>query len=1642
MNALKSFTSAKSQALAVILLLAFTAPARASTPPPGAGGLYFDGINDYVTFGAAPALGVSNFTLEAWFLPLGTGSTGSTGTGGVSGVPLVTKGRGENDNTITNCNYFLGIRGSDRVLTADFEDNATGDNHPVAGTTPVQSNVWQHAAVTYDGTRWVIYLNGQSNGTTTTGSTTPRFDSIQHAALGSALNSSGTPQGFFDGVLDEVRIWNVVRTPAQISNNFQLRITNATGLIARWSLDETNGTVVTNTGSSGVNGTRVNGPVSAAGYPFDNPPPLNGPPDAPVLTAPANNATNIALTTTLSATVSDPDANPLTVTFYGRALVTNAAGPDFTIVTLPDTQYYSATTNGGLPAMFQAQTDWIVANRVASNIVMVTHMGDIVQNGDNGGNSVEWLVATNAMYRLENPLTTLLANGIPYGVAVGNHDQSPIGNADGSTLFFNQFFGESHFLGFDYYGGHYGTNNDNNFILFSASGLDFILINLEYDETPAAAVLAWAEGLLNTYTNRRAILTSHYLIGTGNPAAFGAQGQITYDALKDNRNLSLMLCGHVAGEGRRSDTFDQHTIHTLLADYQGRANGGDGWLRIMTFSPSNNIIRVQTYSPWLNQYETDANSRFDVPYLMTLPAFAPLATNNVASDNSTTANWASLAPNTPYEWYAVVSDGSLYATSAVRTFRTGAAPAPGATPQPGDLVFNEYSADNNANGVDFFELLTLTDGLDLRGLRVSDNEITNAATGQLNNGESVFVFGSDNFLANVPAGTVIAVYGGTNGVVTDTTVAPLAGDWSLTLAPGTGVTISADGLGGTPAGGLSTTGEALYLYLPGQDGTSAGTDNVYLDYLTWETTGLIAPTGIVDVSFPAPADNGYFIGTTAAQADATNSWVIVDSLSLGAQTPGAANLGQNLDTLRGLPTVTLTSPVNGSSFTAGATVNFAATASDPGGSVAKVEFLAGATKLGEDTNAPYQFAWVSPANGAYTLRALATDNDGLTNASAPVNITVGPVAIQLLRGPYLQLSTPEAVTIRWRTDIVSSSRVIYGTNLADLNLTNLVAGPVTNHEVRLTNLAPATRYYYAISSAGTALAGGDANHFFLTHPPEGSHDPLRVWVIGDAGRADANQAAVRDGFVNFNGASPVHVWLQLGDNAYNNGTDAEYQAAVFTMYSNQLRNIVTWPAVGNHDTAGSTAFSTNYPYFAMFTLPTNAEAGGVPSGLEHYYSFDHGPAHFVCLDSMTSDRATNGAMADWLRADLLANTNRWVIAYFHHPPYTKGSHDSDSLSDSAGAMVEMRENFLPILEAGGVDLVLTGHSHSYERSFLIDGHYNYSSNFSATNIVQPGSGRETNSAGAYVKPANFAGPPGGRRGAVYAVAGSSGGISGGPLNHPAMYVSLNLLGSMVLDITSNRLDAVFLREAGAAAVSNDWFSIVKTDFAPVASNVTYAITHDGATNLLLRGADPNGLPVTFTGTTLPTNGLRSAITPASGAFTYTPARGSTNGDSFTFTVNDGTSNSAPGTAAFVVTAPPDLDGDGLGDAWETLHGVADPDADTDGDGQNNLAEYWADTNPTNSLSWLHISSITNNGVSQATITWPSVGGVRYRVQFSNGDLNGNFNGVFTPLARLLAVEMDPAPAGTSSVQTFTDTFTLTGGPPPNGRRYFRVEIVR
>lgn len=434
--------------------------------------------------------------------------------------------------------------------------------------------------------------------------------------------------------------------------------------------------------------------------------------------SPADEATGIGAAPTLKVAVPNPVSGRLTVTFFGRPLpVSGNTNKDFTIAVLPDTQFYASSLHGGTPAMFQAQTDWLIANRSNLNLAFVSHLGDITQNGQNSGNNIEWRNATNAMYRLENPLTTLRAHGIPYGLGVGNHDQSPIGTGDaGDTTFFNQFFGVEHFIGYDYYGGHYGANNNNSFQLFSAGGMDFIFIHLEYDTTPQAAVLQWADSLLKQYPNHRAIITSHWIVNTGFNATFSAQGLAIYNTLKNNPNFFLMLCGHIAGEGQRNDTFEGHTVYSILTDYQGRSNGGNGWQRYYTFSPSNNVIRAFTYSPVLGKYETDADSQFTLPYNMNPPGqtnapFVALGTNTVASSNVVSCVWPGLTNGVSYEWYAVVRDDFGNAvTNSVWRFKV-ANLAPVATNQVrvvyGDLETNLVLAVGDLNG-DALTFLTNT----------------------------------------------------------------------------------------------------------------------------------------------------------------------------------------------------------------------------------------------------------------------------------------------------------------------------------------------------------------------------------------------------------------------------------------------------------------------------------------------------------------------------------------------------------------------------------------------------------------------------------------------------------------------------------------------------------------------------------------------------------------------------------------------------------------------------------------------------------------------------------------------------------------------------------------------------------------------
>lgn len=403
-------------------------------------------------------------------------------------------------------------------------------------------------------------------------------------------------------------------------------------------------------------------------------------------------------------------------------------------------------------------------------------------------------------------------------------------------------------------------------------------------------------------------------------------------------------------------------------------------------------------------------------------------------------------------------------------------------------------------------------------------------------------------------------------------------------------------------------------------------------------------------------------------------------------------------------------------------------------------------------------------------------------------------AQSLSRGPYLQNGSTTAVTVRWRTSASATGVVRYGTNPSNLDQ-SATGSSTQNHEIRLTGLRPDTTYYYSVGHGTTVLASG-ASCFFVTAPVAAK--PTRVWVLGDSGSGTSAQKSVRDAYYNHTGSRHTDLWLMLGDNAYESGTDAEYQSKLFDIYPAMLRKSVLWPAYGNHDAVKSSSSSQSGPYYAQHTLPKQGEAGGVASGTEAYYSFDYGNIHFICLDSCESSRSSTGTQAKWLRNDLANTTKDWVIVFWHHPPYSRGSHNSDNESQ----LIEMRQNIVPILEDYGVDLVLCGHSHSYERSFFIDGHYGKASTFNSSMIVQPGSGRGD---GAYTKTATGPIP---HSGAVFAVAGASGKISSGTLNHPAMFVSLKVYGSMVLDFDGNRLDAIYLDRSGS---TRDSFSIVKGD---------------------------------------------------------------------------------------------------------------------------------------------------------------------------------------------------------------------------------------
>ena len=439
---------------------------------------------------------------------------------------------------------------------------------------------------------------------------------------------------------------------------------------------------------------------------------------------------------------------------------------------------------------------------------------------------------------------------------------------------------------------------------------------------------------------------------------------------------------------------------------------------------------------------------------------------------------------------------------------------------------------------------------------------------------------------------------------------------------------------------------------------------------------------------------------------------------------------------------------------------------------------------------------------------------------------VAPDAVSELftRAPYLQLSTPDSIFVVWRTSQEIDAVIKFGTDLDHLGLDPhgiearqtiqdkpggappLHSAPrgTFQYEAKLTGLEPDTQYYYAIYDGNQRLTPADESYHLQTHPVAGSDRDIYFWAVGDSGTGGRAQADVHEAMVEHNEkiGRELDLYLHVGDMAYGSGTDKEFSGRFFEMYDPTLRNVPCWAAMGNHEGRTSSGKTGIGPFYDAYICPKEAECGGLPSGHESYYSFDYGKVHFIALNSHDLDRSPAGAMAQWLKADLEQTHADWVVCFFHHPPYTKGSHDSDRENQ----LVEMRQHIMPILESGGCDLTLTGHSHIYERSMLIDGAY-ATPTVAEGVVIDDGDG-DPGGDGPYEKTSGL--NP--NNGSVNIVTGHGGTGVGRRGTMPIMRKILVENGSTLVHVSGDTLRGTMINHRGEV---RDTFAIVKSDDIPV-----------------------------------------------------------------------------------------------------------------------------------------------------------------------------------------------------------------------------------
>ncbi len=405
---------------------------------------------------------------------------------------------------------------------------------------------------------------------------------------------------------------------------------------------------------------------------------------------------------------------------------------------------------------------------------------------------------------------------------------------------------------------------------------------------------------------------------------------------------------------------------------------------------------------------------------------------------------------------------------------------------------------------------------------------------------------------------------------------------------------------------------------------------------------------------------------------------------------------------------------------------------------------------------------------------------------------------QVSRQPFLQIPSSTSVTISWISGRGVPGEVHYGPAVNSLTESVIESEEEEiYHEVVISGLTPDTKYYYSVDGASR----GTEEQYFITAPQVGSSPPVRIWVISDFGQSDSDQNEERMETVaqwkSFNGNNHhADLILSLGDQTED---DSRYQLQ--HNYFNQLEPVLVntplFTAIGNHDNHDDMV-----NYLSTFALPSEGESGGLASGTEKYYSFDYANIHVVVLCTEVEDEEMP-AQIEWLKKDLDANSQDWLIASMHRPFHSGGHHRTDDEQDPQ----DRRNTWLPVLEDHGVDLILQGHNHVYERSFMLDNLLGKTTSLTDDNVIDGGLGREDVD-GAYKKK----NAP--HQGTVF-VEVPGGGVASKSFElysiFPVHYNGYEYEGSLVVDVNGNRMDVKFLCNEKDEKGSHIWdyFTIIK-----------------------------------------------------------------------------------------------------------------------------------------------------------------------------------------------------------------------------------------